>query len=332
MARNLTQGELAKTLGVSQMTISRAIRNSSGVSPKLKQRIQEMVEKSDYVPNHVAVGLRTQATTVIGLIMPDVTDSFFPGIARAVEVHARENGYSIILGHNHESYDEEARVINLLRGYRVRGFIIAPAGNESQADVYQRLQELGVPFVFIDRTKKAIDSSFVATDLEEGAFKLGQYLLAKGYRRWGYLRGPKGVSSSEAHANGIKRSCRNCKPGVNMVVENAGFSENDGYDAVQRLLGKARPDVIIAVNDSVAIGAFRFLKAQGIIVPRDVALAGFSDLNNTDILEVPLTTVREHTREIGRRAIEILMAEINDPDLEKQKVFIEPELIVRDSA
>ena len=331
MTPNPTQEELAKNLGVSQMTISRAIRNCPGVSPKLKKRIQKIVQQYDYVSNHVAVGLRKQATTVIGLVIPDVTDSFFPEIAKAVEVGARKNGYSIILAHNHESYAEDCRVINLLRGYRVRGFIIAPAGNQSQVDIYQRLGELRVPFVFIDRTKKAIDSSFVATDVEKGAFKLGQYLLTKGYRRWGYLKGPNGISSSEAHACGLKKSIRNSEPVVNMVVEKAGFSEDGGYDAVQRLLQKERLDVIIAVNDSVAIGAFRFLKAQGIAVPQDIALAGFSDLNNTDILEVPLTTVRENTGEIGRRAIEILISEINDPSLKKQKEYLESELVVRDS-
>ena len=125
MVPNLTQVELAKSLGVSQMTISRVIHNRPGVSTKLKQRVQKMVQEADYVPNHVAAGLRNRTTKVIGLVIPDVVDSFFPEITRAVEVTARKNGYSIILTHNHESYAQDCEVISLLRGYHVCGFRVS---------------------------------------------------------------------------------------------------------------------------------------------------------------------------------------------------------------
>ena len=331
--RHITQKELAKILGISQMTISRALNNQPGVSKKLRQKILSTINKYGYVPDYFASGLRKKSADVIGLIVPDVSDSFFPEITKAIENYAKRHGFSIILSHSRESYKQECVEINLLRGFRVGGFIIAPAGNQKQFDVYQELQKLRIPFVFIDRMKEKIDCSYVVTDTETGSLQLGRYLLKKGYKKWGYLRGPRGIFSSESHYKGLYQSLKESRHNTNSVVSvTAGFKEEDGYLSVQKLMSKTRPDVIIAINDSVAVGAYRFLKENGIRVPKDVALAGFSDLKFMDILEVPLTTVRENIAEIGQKAIEILLSEISHPEKTLQKVLVEPELVIRESA
>ena len=145
--------------------------------------------------------------------------------------------------------------------------------------------------------------------------------------------GPKGISSSEEHSNGLKRSLRESGQSLNSIISvKAGFLEEGGYKAVKKLLNKGKPEVIISINDSVAIGAYRFLKEKGIKVPQDMALAGFSNLKSTDVLETPLTTVREPTSEIGKRAVEILLDKINNVGQKKERVKLEPELIIRDSA
>jgi len=324
---------LARRLGISQMTVSRVLHNRPGVSTAMQKRIRQAMAKYDYIPDQIASGLRTETTNVIGLVIPDVSDSYFPAITKGVEAAARKYGYSIILSQSNESYEQECAEVNLLRGFRVKGLIIAPSGDQDDIDLYQSLQKYQVPFVFIDRIKQEISCSYVITDERRGASEIGKYLLEKGYRKWGYLKGPPGVFSSDEHEIGLRASLQE-RPGNDSAIisVNAGFQEADGYGAVKKLLKKTKPDVIVAINDLVAIGAFRYLKEKGIKVPADIALVGFSDLQSVDILEVPLTTVREATAEIGERAMNLLFREISDPECPKQSVVLRPKLIVRDSA
>lgn len=330
---DLNQEQLAGRLGVSQMTISRVMNNREGVGSALRERIFNKAQALGYVHDKIAMGLRGNSIRIIGLIIPDVNNSFFPQITTAIERRASEEGYRIFLAHSHESYDQENHVINLLRGFRVDGFIIAPSGTENQVGNYAILQKLKIPFVFIDRYKRKIKASAVVTDIENGSLQLGRYLIHKGYKKWGYLEGPKGISDSKEHKRGIRKSLRGMtSKGHQLVSITAGFDEEDGYRAVQELLNKFDPDVIIGVNDPVAIGAYRYLKQKRIRVPQDIALAGFSDLKTTDLLEVPLTTVREFTAEIGKKAFDLLLKKIREHKSGYQTLRLKPELVIRNSA
>lgn len=329
----LDQKQLAKYLGISQMTISRVMNHQPGVSEKMREKVLQAVEQFDYVHDHVAVGLRTKSTHVIGLVIPDVSDSFFPTITRSIEKAANQQGYRVILAHSFESYAEECKQINLLLGFRVSGLLIAPAGRQHDMDIYDKLQRLKVPFVFMDRIKKKVPCSSVVTDTMAGAVELGTYLAGKGYLRWGYLHGPQGVSSSMEHFRGIRQAFRKVRrPGAALVSVPAGFSEEEGYEGAEKLLRRFDPDLIIAVNDPVAIGVYRYLQEKGIPVPQKIALAGFSDLQFSDLLKVPLTTVREQTEQIGQEAVHVLLGEIKNQTIEKQRLRLAAQVMARDSA
>ncbi len=331
--KSITQKDLAKKLGISQMTISRVLNNRPGASEALRTKVLEAVKQTGYIHDHVAAGLRSKSTRIIGLVIPDVAYNFFPDITRSIEKRATKDGYSIILAHSYGSYMQECKQIDLLLGLKVSGLIIAPSGSQDEVDIYRKLESLMVPFVFIDRIKKRVGCSSVVSDIENGAIKITEYLIKKDYKTWGYLAGPPGVTSSDEHFRGVRSCLRAAGRDLgSMVVARAGFTEEQGYKAVKRLLAKCSPDVIVTANDLVAIGAYRFLKEQGIRVPEDIALAGFSDLAFSDILEVPLTTVREKTAILGRKAIDLLLEEIAAPAVSKQHIRIVSELIVRGSA
>jgi DNA-binding LacI/PurR family transcriptional regulator len=329
----ITQKELARRLKISQMTISRVLNNRPGVGAKLKQEILEQMARHGYVHDQVAAGLRSKTTRTVGLIVPDITDSFFPEITRNIEMEARGEAYRIILTQSYESYEQEVQAVTILRGLRVAGMIIAPSGTQADVRNYRLLEKLEIPFVFIDRVKEKVGCSSVVTDVEKGAWELGRYLIGRGYRRWGYIGGPEGISSSEEHLRGICRSLTEAGRNPDeMVCVRTGFSESDGQRGVGTILKQGRPDVIVCINDPVAMGAYAHLKELKFRVPEDVALAGFSDLKWSGLLEVPLTTVREPTAEIGRWAMRILLDEIRDPDSPRQRMKLEPELVIRQSA
>ncbi|UCG50343.1 MAG: LacI family DNA-binding transcriptional regulator [Phycisphaerales bacterium] len=315
------------------MTVSRVIHGRYGVSERMRQKVLKAMKRRDYVPDLIAAGLRSKSTNVIGLVIPDICDHFFPEITRSIQIEASREDCSLILTHSNDSYALECHEINMLRGFKVKGLIIAPSGNQKDTGVYKLLRKHSIPFVFIDRIKNGVPCSSVATDSRKGAFLLGRYLAAKKYRKWGYLKGPAGVYSSDQHAKGLRDSLAE-KGGesCSMVSVRAGFREKDGYAAVQKLRDKVNPDVIIGVNDLVAIGAYRFLREIGVRVPHDVALAGFSDLHSVDLLASPLTTVREPVEQIGRIAMELLLAQIREPGKKTQSILLEPHLVVRDSA
>ncbi len=329
----ITQRELARRLKISQMTISRVLNDRPGVSPKLKQEILKQMRRHGYVHDQIAAGLRSKATRTIGLIVPDITNSFFPEITRSIEMEARSEDYRIILTQSYESYEQEIQAVTTLRGFRVAGMIIAPSGKQSEIKVYRELTERGIPFVFIDRIKEKVNCSYVVTDTEKGALELGRYLIGRGYRNWGYLGGPGEVSSSEDHLRGTRRSLTEAgRDPEKMIQVAAGFDEQEGKRGLDALLEQGKPDVIICINDAVAVGAYARLKELGLRVPDDVALAGFSDLKWSDLLEVPLTSVKEPTAEIGRWATRILLDEIKNPKLPRQKMKMEPKLVARQSA
>lgn len=327
------QKQLAQSLGVSQMTISRVINNRAGVRSKLRRIILSKIRARGYVRDRWAAGLRGKANHVIGLVIPDVSNSFFPDITAGIERRASAQGYRVILAHSHESYEREAGEIALLREYRVEGFIIAPAGGPRDIATYRCLQKAGIPFVFIDRYKKAVACDCVVTDFETGACDLGRYLRRQGYRRWGYIQGPEGVTSSDEHARGLRRSLAEAgKSRIRADTVGKGFEEEDGYRGAAELLLMGKPDLIVASNDSVAIGAYRYLKEKGLRVPDDVALAGFSNLMLTDLLAVPLTTVAEQTVEMGCRAFDLLARRIAKPNAKIVAERLPPRLIMRASA
>jgi LacI family transcriptional regulator len=329
----VTQTELARFLGVSQMTISRVVHSRYGVSEEMRRKVLKAMEKQDYVPDFIAAGLRSKSTNVIGLVIPDISDRFFPEITKRIQAEAARAQCSIILTHSDNSYALECHEINMLRGFRVKGLIIAPSGGQKDTGIYRSLRRHNIPFVFIDRIKVGVPCSSVATDSRRGALLIGRYLIGKKYKNWGYLKGPGSVYSGDQHAKGLKESLAE-KGGelCSVVSVRAGFQEKDGYAAVQKLLKITHPDVIIGVNDLVALGAYRYLRQNGIKVPDQVGLVGFSDLSGVDLLEAPLTTVHEPTDEIGKIAMGILLQEIADPKAQKQNVLLEPKLVVRQSA
>lgn len=329
----VTQKDLARQLGVSQMTISRVRNGVPGVSKKLRETIQSAMQRHDYVRDRVAARLRGAPGKVIGLVIPDIHCSFFPDLVSGIQRAADGEGYVLLLAYSRETYEDEVREIDKLREFQVDGMIIAPSGSARQADVYRRLLSSGPPFVFMDRRKPGVACSSVVSDTRGGAKKLGEYLAQRGYRRWGYLSGPRGISSSIEHAEGLRAAfaAAGLAAGDFKAVE-AGFYEDGGYEATQRLLACFKPDVIVGVTDAAALGAFRLLRERGLSVPGDIALAGFSNFHDSDLLAVPLTTVREHTEDMGPRAFALLSQHLKNPDARPARVRLPTELVIRASA
>jgi DNA-binding LacI/PurR family transcriptional regulator len=327
--------DLARELNLSPSTVSRALRNHPDISPLTKKRVISLADKLDYHPDSIARSLQTKKTKTIGVIVPEIKQPFFASVINGIEEFAFAAGYTIIVCQSNETYEREVVYTRSLVSHRVAGLLVSLSKSTKNFDHFRVLQRRKVPVVFFDRVSNEIEVSKVVVDDYNGAFDVVSHLIQSGYKRIAHLAGPKNLSISKFRLKGYKDALEqgNLAFSGDLVV-NGGLDDTDGIVGFQKLLNlKPLPDAVFAVNDPVAIGAFVAIKDHGLIIPTDIALAGFSNTHMTSLLDPPLTTVEQPSYEIGKTAAQLLMEQINSNDekfVPKFKV-LKTHLIVRGS-
>ncbi len=322
--------DVAKRAGVSPMTVSRVVNGSGPVSPKLRARVEKALKETGYVPNSVARNLRTKRSDTLGLVMPDITNPFFTLVVRGVEVTARDAGLHLLLTNTDQRPDEEHRVVSMLLQRQVDGMLAIPAG--SCADTARMCHEAGVPLVIVDRRPETPGVDVVRADAEGGAYRLGQLLAGLGHRHAAVLTGPEYVPTAVDRAAGFAKAVR--EAGLPApVVFHGDFSLEAGHDmCLDAMTTEPRPTAIFAANNFLAIGTQHALSELGLSVPEDVALVGLDDLPAEMVAFPFLTVAAQPAEEMGRRAVELLLQRIKEPDAEPQEIVLPTELIVRRSS
>jgi LacI family transcriptional regulator len=328
-----TLSDIARDLKVSIVTVSKALRNQGRISDRTRNRVLKRAKELDYRPNLVARSLVTRRTYTIGLLLPDFTHPFFAEIAKAIAETVRPRGYHVIISYFEEDPALERIEADSLMSRRVDGLILASSQPPGRLDLFEPLRIRKLPFVLIDRPISGIAASFVGVDNDAVGNLATTHLIAQGCRRIAHLRGPK-IGLATKRLNGYLAALRKNKlkapPGY---IVDAGFQDHTGYEAMKNLLKVTPvPDGVFCYNDPVAIGAMRAILEAGLNVPDDVAIVGAGNVHYSDALAVPLTTIDQKTREIGARAAELLLEqiELKRPPRPKTILFV-PELVPRKS-
>jgi len=315
----MIQKDVARTFGISQMTVSRILNNKPGVSRTLKKRVLSYIREQGFLTNRIASSL----------LVPSVSYSFFPAITDKVEEVCRNRRYYPIFYHTGESYTQTAEGVKLLLELKVSGLIITPPFG-TQKEIYTELIRKNIPFVFIDRYVPGIENSFVITDTEKGGYDAITHLIDFGHRNIVFIAGPKETSSAREIYQGYLKGIR--KNGLKEVVLEGGFEEKDGYRVAKKMLQNGiKPTAIMAVNDPTAIGVLQAFNEAKIRVPEDVSLTGFCDIEIASKISVPLTTVREDPETIGEKATNMLLRMIEEKKRIIERIRLKPQLIVRKS-
>lgn len=332
-----TLEDVAKLAGVSKSTASRILSAVKGAripySSGTKNKVREAAIKLDYRPSKMARGLTMARTGIIGLVVPTLTDAFFPKVISAIEAPLVEVGYSVILADsNADSQMEQARIHDLLT-WRVDGLIIAPSQSNAQAGLFWELWRREIPFVTIDRTFPETPFCSVSTDDGTGMAMAVDHLLAQGRSRIAWAGGGSlTVSTTRLRQSGYEAGL--IRNGILPIPEyalNFPASEIGGQQAVGRIMAlNPRPDAVICFSDNVALGLLEACSHHGIRVPDDLAVVGFADLPFSGMLKVPLTTVRQPQALLGRRAVELLLQCMGTKGHSEQ-IVLPVELIVRES-
>ena len=319
--------DIARDLGLSPMAVSKALRGHKDISQETTRRVLQRAAELKYRTDTVARSLVTGRTFLIGLVIPDLMQSFFAEVATAIEQVAGAAGYHVVIAHTGESAQVEVANIELLESRKVDGLIVASAQRNNR-----RLRALKTPLVMFDRVLPGMQAQFVGTDNRKVGFVATQHLLEQGCRRIAHLRGPL-LSTSEDRLQGYRDALG--KQHAGLVVD-AGHDDASGYGAMKTLLaglGKARPDGVFCFNDPVAIGAMRACLEAGLRVPDDVAFVGVANMRFSDWLTVPLTTIDQHTAAIGEQATrQLLDCMAGGASPPAPVPLMAPELIVRASS
>lgn len=314
--------EVARRAKVSSATVSRVLSNKPHVREELKERVLRVVQDMGYEPNRVARSLRVQRSSVIGLIISDIRNSFFQQLARAVEDIAYQNGYAVFLCNSDEDPEKESLYVNVLRAERVAGVIMSPARETTNA--CKSLLVAGIPAVAVDRSVLGTNLDSVITDNSEAAYKLVSHLIKQGHKRIGAVFSDLGITTGRERFEGYKRALREAGLPLDETIVKTGLPmDEDGYRLTRALLESTpRPTALFTGSKLLTYGALHAIYDAGLNIPKDIALASFDKLDWMPALP-SMSYAEQPAYELGKTATELLFKRLETPTRSAQKVVLE---------
>lgn len=336
----VTLKQIAKQLNLSVATVSKALKGYSDVSPKTRERVEALVKELNYTPNLSAVSLRTAQSKTIGAIIPTVVHHFFSEVIRGILKEAEACGYMVILLQSDERYEMEKQQIDLLINKGVDGILISLSNETKTDDALKKIQSRGIPVVLFDKISKNFTCSKVMIDDRLSAYNAVMHLLKKGYRKIAHFRGGYNPQNSIDRFLGYKKALEDFGIPFDeslVYVCDSNSDYEDGYNAAKDLLENSEKEVdaLFTITDVLAVGAMKYCEDQGIKVPEDLAVIGFSNWFMSSVITPTLSTVYQPGLEMGKKAVAILCNEIrakhkNEP-VEYQNIILPTHVISRDS-
>lgn len=331
----LTMKDIARELGISVATVSRALKNSPRISPERRAAIQQYAREHDFTPNVLAESLRhsrVQPVKLIGVIVPEFTHFYFSSILAGIEEEASSRGYRIMVAQSNEQYEREVRICQSLYENKVCGIIVSQAKDTKRYDHFERLMDAGVPLVFYDRICTGVNASRVVVDDYMGAYNAVSHLIETGCTRIAFYGSAPTLEISKNRFNGYKDAL--LKNGLHYDESLTRICDNraDAEMITPELLKTdAPPNGFFAVNDDTAIGILYTAKRMGFRVPEDVSICGFTNGQRAIACDPMLTTVEQRGVKVGEEAADILIDQVEGriPRDKTERRIVRTRLVVR---
>lgn len=320
--------DIAIECKVSATTVSRALNNSKEISKKTRELILKTCEERGYIPNSSARSLILNKTNMIGLLIPDITNQYYAYVSKGVSSYLEEIGYGLVLCNSDRNKDNENKYIDFLSQRRVDGIILIPV--KPKAEDYKKIIK-NVPLVMVDNYVNDLEISYVGNDNYAGARKIVSHMIRQGYKKIGMILGDEYSSASNERLNAYKDILKENNIEIkNEILLYSSANFDDGFKLAETLI-KQKVEAIFTINDTVAMGVMKYCHMNNIQIPKDIGIAGYDDIEQAAMLPVPLTTVHQRKFQLGKTAAKILIDEINNNQSAKQKIILQPELIIRKS-
>jgi DNA-binding LacI/PurR family transcriptional regulator len=325
--------QIAAMAGVSLGTVSHVLNGTAVVRERLRKQVMDAVDRLAYQPSELARGLRRVKTNIVGMIIPDITNPFFPAVVRGAEDVAFANGYRLMLCNTDNDHTKEIAHLNELRTYLPAGLIVIPSHLSDLTQQAESYRKAGTAVVCIDRLPKEWKGDTVTVANAQGAFVATKYLIELGHRRLATITGPLQLANAQERLAGFKRAVRGAKITLKPeYVQRTTFDREGGHVKTRLLLNLVpRPTAIFAANDMIALGALRAVREAGLRCPEDISILGFDDLEFAEMTNPSLSSVRQSGYQLGATAAGILLARVAGESGPTRHEVLKTELRIRDS-
>jgi len=305
--------KVAEVAGVSVGTVSHVITGSVPVSEELRLKVQTAIRGLNYHPNHVARSLKTSKTRTLGIIVPDMTISFFPQVIRGAETAARKRGYALIAVNSDDDGERQKELLSLLRSQRVQGILLVIAAAPTPIGQISRILDAEIPVVCLDRIPDRVPVDSVSVDDSEAAAIGVEHLISMGFRRIALVTGPLALKNERGRLQGYRQAMQRAGIPVEQSLIWQGNLRAADVAALCReklAVASARPEAVFSTNGPTALGVLRAFRDCGLSTPRDIAFATFDELTVDDLFFPSVTTVVQPAYDIGFRAADLLLDRI----------------------
>lgn len=334
--KKTTIKDIASVLNISAAAVSKALHNDSRISEKTKIAVRQVAENLQYQPNHLASALRSGKSHLVGVIVPRTNSNFFSSVIQNIEEVLNKKGYSIIITQSNESYQKECDSIDTLLYTQVDGIIASMANETVDLSAYEKIKSKGIPLILFDRGENDLNVDYIGIDDYNSSHLIVEHLVENGCKRIAHIGGYKRTRIFNNRIRGyIDALKKHNLPLDDELLTESGLTIEDGREKMLKLLSLAtQPDAVYVAGDYAALGALQVLKEKNIKIPEEIALVGFGNEPFTDMVTPRISSVHQHSAEIGKRAANTFLKYVGQETIDQQlnKIILNAELIVRDSS
>jgi LacI family transcriptional regulator len=300
--------DVARRAGVSIGTVSNVIRGTARVSPELRKRVASAIHQLGYYPGRLAEPVRIKQTCMLGMILPDITNPFFPEIMRGAEDRAFERGYLLVTANTDERIEREKQIVSVLRSRRIDGILLAASSGKGSGHI-RAVIHAGIPVVCLDRPASGVQTDAVLLDNLGGARQCVRHLIDSGHRNIAIITGPLALLSARERLEGYHDALRDSKTtDLKSTILEGDYRKDSGHRLGRKLARmRKRPDAVFVCNGVMALGVLEAFEELGVDCRRDIVVATFDDLRGESLIHRRLTTVLQPSYDIGSRAASLLM-------------------------
>ncbi|VEF47302.1 LacI family transcriptional regulator [Bacillus freudenreichii] len=324
---SITIKDVAKHAGVSKATVSRVINHNTSVNKEIKERVLASIEELGYQPNAIARSLANSTSNVIGLILPDIVNPYFPALARGIEDSAHEHGYSLFISNTDNNPDIEQEYIEKMCRQQVGGIILISSILDEEK--VNKLVELGVPFVLCDRLIENSQFDTVSIDNYKAAYEAVLRLIRQGYEKIYHLSGPKHIQPADKRRQAYIDAMH--EHGLEPMYQVGDFSYKSGYERMKSVLEKSKISAVFAANDLIALGAMSAIHEKGLTIPNDISVIGCDDILFAQMSNPKLSTISVPAYKIGATAVKLLVDRIKGVRSKSKNLILNHKFIERES-
>jgi LacI family transcriptional regulator len=334
--KKTTIKDIANVLNISAAAVSKALHNDSRISEKTKKAVKQVAKNLNYQPNHLASALRKGKSNLVGVIVPRTNSNFFSSVIQNIEEVLNKEGYNIIITQSNESYKKECNNIDTLLFTQVDGIIASMANETIDLEYFEKVKAKGIPLILFDRGENDLNVDYIGINDYESSHVIVEHLVKQGRKRIAHVGGYKHTRIFNNRIRGYVDALKKHNlPLDNELLLESSLTIDDGRQKMAELLKlKNRPDAVYIASDYAALGALQLLNELHIKVPEDIALVGFGNEPFTAMVTPSITSIDQHSAEIGKQAALTFLSYKNKKTTKQtlNKIILDAELIVRESS